>query len=114
MEEQLSLSTLIRLGSSCSSLSSKTTSPPCSNETNLLARRGITPDRACMSNVLVITSSMRMLNWVHCHTTYLGPAIPLHSVLVVGITSLQQGLFSPTSTCNLSYHCTATTWNNLL
>lgn len=67
-----------------------------------------------MTNVLVVTSSVRMLNWVHSHTTNLRPAVPLHSELVVGITGLEKRLLSPTSTSNLPNHGTAATRNNLL
>jgi hypothetical protein len=57
---------------------------------------------------------MRMLNWVHCHTTYLWPAVPLHSEFVVSITSLEKWLLSPTTTCNLPNHGSAPARNNLL
>lgn len=105
---------LVSLGGSGSSLSSKSSCSPCSNKTDLLARRSITPDCTCMSNVLVVTSSVRMLNWVHSHTTNLRPAVPLHSEFVVCITSLEHWLFSPTTTGNLPNHCPAATWHNLL
>ena len=66
---------LVSLGCSGSSLSSEPTSPPGCNKTNLLARRSIAPNSASMTNVLVVTSSMRMLHWVHGHTTHLRPAV---------------------------------------
>jgi len=105
---------LISLGSSSSSLSSKTTSPPSSNETNLLSRRSITPDSTGVTNVLVVTSSVRMLNRIHSNTTHLGPAIPLHPKLVVSISSLKKRLLSPSTTCNLPNHGPAVTRDNLL
>ena len=55
-----------------------------------------------------------MLDWVHSHTTNLGPAVPLHSELVVSITSLEHWLFCSSSTCNLPNHSTASAGNNLL
>ena len=67
-----------------------------------------------MPNVLVVTSSMRMLNWVHSHTTHLRPTIPLHPELVVSIPSLKEGLLSSPSTRNLPNHRPTPTWNNLL
>ncbi|RDX67083.1 hypothetical protein CR513_54087, partial [Mucuna pruriens] len=67
-----------------------------------------------MPNVLVVTSSMRMLNWVHSHTTNLRPAIPLHPKFVVCVTSLKKRLFSSPSTRNLSNHRPTPTWHNLL
>nr|KYP41431.1 hypothetical protein KK1_037191 [Cajanus cajan] len=55
-----------------------------------------------------------MLNRVHSNTTHLGPAIPLHSKLVVSISSLKKRLLSPSTTCNLPNHSPTVTWNNLL
>ena len=108
------LTGLISLGSSSSSLASKTTSSPCSNETDLLARGSITADSGGVTNVLVVTSSVGMLHRVHGHTTDLRPAVPLHAVLVVRVTSLQHGLLSPASTSNLTDHGTAAAGDNLL
>jgi len=48
--------------------------------------------------VLVVSSSEGMLYGVLRHTTHLGPAVTLHSVLVVGTSSLQHGLVSTSST----------------
>ena len=64
--------------------------------------------------MLVVTSSVRMLNRIHSHTTHLRPAVPLHSEFVVCVTSLEKWLLSPTSTGTLPNHSSATTWNNLL
>lgn len=47
--------------------------------------------------MLMVTSSVGMLHGVHAHTTHLGPGVPLHLVLVVGSTGLQQGLVYPAS-----------------
>jgi hypothetical protein len=64
--------------------------------------------------MLVITSPVRMLHWVHRHTTYLRPAVSLHSELVVSITSLKKGLLSSPSTCYLPDHSSAAAWTNFL
>jgi hypothetical protein len=108
------LSGLVGLGGSGSGLAPETSSPPGSDETDLLARGGVTADGGGMTNVLVVTSSMGMLHGVHGHTTHLRPAVPLHTVLVVGVTSLQHGLLSPTPTSNLTDHGTAAAGDNLL
>ena len=105
---------LLGFGSSGSSLSPESASPPCSNKTNLLPGRGITADGRCVTDELVVTSSMGMLHRVHGNTTHLRPAVPLHAGLVVGIASLEKGLLSPTPTGNLSNHHPATSWYNLL
>jgi len=67
-----------------------------------------------MPNMLVVTTTMGMLDWIHGHTTNLRPAVPLHTELVIGITSLEERLLSSATTSNLSNHSTASTWNNFL
>mmetsp|Transcript_17536 Transcript_17536/g.24365 ORF Transcript_17536/g.24365 Transcript_17536/m.24365 type:complete len:234 (-) Transcript_17536:20-721(-) len=42
--------------------------------------------------MLMVTTTMGMLYGILCHTTNLGPAVTLDTVLVVGISSLQKGL----------------------
>lgn len=54
--------------------------------------------------MLVITTTMRMLDGVHGHTTHLGPALALHLVLVVGPAGLQDGLINtPTAGHNADH-----------
>jgi len=67
-----------------------------------------------MPNMLVVTTTMGMLDWVHGHTADLRPAVPLDAELVVSIAGLQERLLSSATTSNLSNHSTAATWNNLL
>ena len=110
----ITLSGLVGLGSGGSSLAPETSSPPGSDETDLLAGGSITADSGGVTNVLVVTSSVGMLHRVHGHTTDLRPAVPLHAVLVVRVTSLQHGLLSPASTSNLTDHGTAAAGDNLL
>ena len=43
-----------------------------------------------VTNVLMVASTVRVLDGVHRHTADLGPAVPLHAVLVEGTASLQQ------------------------
>lgn len=40
---------------------------------------------------------MRMVDWVHSHTTSLGPAVTLRLVFMVSATSLEQGLIDTTT-----------------
>jgi hypothetical protein len=44
------------------------------------------------TNVLVITSSVRMLDWILGHTSDLWPAVTLDTVLVVGTPCLEERL----------------------
>merc|ERR1719239_1377360 len=55
-----------------------------------------------------------MLHRVHGHTTHLGPAVPLYSVLVVGSASLEDGLVNPSTSGNTSNHGTVGRGDNLL
>lgn len=77
-----------------------------SNKTNFLSRGGRTGHSGRVTNVLVVTTTMRMLNGVHGHTTHLGPAVSLHLVLVVGVSGLQHGLVDTATTCNDTNHST--------
>lgn len=110
----ITLRALVGFCSSGSSLPSETTSSPGCNETDLLPRGSISANGTGMTNVLMVTTTMGMLNWIHSNTTNLRPAVPLHSEFVVGITGLEKRLLSPTSTGNLPNHRTAAAGNNLL
>jgi len=50
--------------------------------------------------MLMVTTTMGMLDGVHGHTSDLGPAVPLDSVLVVSTASLEHGLVASTATSN--------------
>uniref|UniRef100_A0A2M4BY68 Secreted protein n=1 Tax=Anopheles marajoara TaxID=58244 RepID=A0A2M4BY68_9DIPT len=55
-----------------------------------------------------------MLDGVHRHTTHLRPAVTLHLVLVVGTTSLQDGLIDTATTGDDTDHGTVGRWQHLL
>merc|ERR1719468_863191 len=80
------------------------TSSPGSNKTDLLTGAGAPPDGGGLTNMLVITSSVGMLDGVHSNTTNLGPAVPLHFVFVVSTTSLQDGLVNTSTTGDQTDH----------
>mmetsp|Transcript_3137 Transcript_3137/g.19348 ORF Transcript_3137/g.19348 Transcript_3137/m.19348 type:complete len:324 (+) Transcript_3137:370-1341(+) len=67
-----------------------------------------------MANVLMVTTTMGMLHRVHCHTSNLGPAVPLHLVLVVCVSCFQQWLFCTTTASNLSDGCASINRHNFL
>ena len=54
--------------------------------------------------MLMVTTTVGMVHWVHSHTTYTGPAVTLHLEFVVGSTGFQQGFVntatSSNDTCN--------------
>jgi len=93
---------------------SNTTSTSGSNKTDLLTRGSISSDGRSVTNVLMVTTSVRMVNRVHCHTTHSGPAVPLYFVLVIGVTGLQHGLIDPTTTGNNTNHGTSVRREHLL
>lgn len=78
-----------------------------SNQTDLLTRRRIAAARRRVTNVLVVTTSVRVVHRIHGHTTHAWPAVALHSVLVVGTASLQHRLLDTTSTRDDANHTTA-------
>lgn len=77
-----------------------TTSSSGSDKTNFATGGGASLNGGCFTNVLVVTTSVRMLNGVHGHTTNNWPAVALSLVLVVGTASLQDGLVDTTTTGN--------------
>merc|ERR1712018_877425 len=50
--------------------------------------------------MLMVTTTVGMLDGVHGHTSDLGPAVPLDSVLVVSSAGLEHGLVATTATSN--------------
>ena len=79
------------------STTEQTGTPGC-NETNLLSRHSWACHGGRMANVLVISSSVRVLHRVHCRTSHLWPAVALHTVLVVIVASLQHRLVHAATT----------------
>merc|ERR1740125_3764 len=78
----------------------KTTSTTGSNKTNLLTRNGIPFASRGVTNVLVITTTVRVLNGVHSNTTNDGEVVTLGLVFVVSTTSLKHRLLATTTTGN--------------
>ncbi|MFS7940631.1 hypothetical protein Hanom_Chr05g00466701 [Helianthus anomalus] len=67
-----------------------------------------------MTNMLMVTTTMGMLNWIHSNTTNLGPAVSLHTELVICITSFKHRLLGPTTSGNLTNHGSASARHNFL
>ena len=84
------------------------------DETDLGTSRTIATDRRGVTNVLVVTTPVRVLNRVHSHTTHLRPAVALNLVLVVAGTSLKHRLVATTTTRDLTDRRAATRRNRLL
>ena len=64
--------------------------------------------------MLVVTTTVRMVNRVHSNTTSTGPVVALGLVLVVRTASLQEGLVNPSTTRNDTDGRTCTTADGLL
>jgi len=80
---------LFVLGASASTNETRAAS---GNETNLLSGNSVALARGSVTNVLMITTTVGMLDGVHRHTTHLGPALALDSVLVVAASCLEHRL----------------------
>ena len=69
-----------------------------SDQTDLLAGRAVAGDGRGVTNVLMVTTTVRVLNGVTGNTTDLGPAVALDAEAVVGVTGLEDGLFDTATT----------------
>lgn len=86
--------------------SSNTSCATSRNETHLLSGTSASATSGRLTNVLVVTSSMRMIHRIHAHTAHLRPLIALHSELVVRTTRLQHRLVHAASSSNDTHHTT--------
>ena len=86
-----------------------TTGTTSSDQTDLLTRASTSTAGRRLTNVLMVTTTVRVIDRVHTDTADLGPLVALHSVLVVAATSLQHGLIHTTTTSDKTDHGTATT-----
>jgi len=81
-----------------------TTRPPGGDKTDLATSRSAPLDSRRLTNVLMVTTTVRMLNGVHGHTSYNWPAVALSLVFVVRTTGLQDGFVDTTATSNDTNH----------
>jgi len=70
------------------------------DETDLLTGGGVAGDGRGVTDVLLVTTTVGVLDGVHGNTANLGPAVALHAVLVVGTGSLKDGLLDTATTGN--------------
>lgn len=69
-----------------------------SDETDLLTSGSVARAGGGLADVLVVTTTVRVVDGVHSHTTSAGPRVPLDLELVVSTTGLEQGLVDTTTT----------------
>jgi len=74
------------------------TSPTSGNETDFLTGDSAPCDCRRFSDMLVVTTTMRMVHGVHGNTTSTRPVVTLGPVFVVCTTGLQERLVDPSST----------------
>eukprot|EP00056_Hartaetosiga_gracilis_P014064 m.239619 g.239619 ORF g.239619 m.239619 type:complete len:126 (-) comp13951_c0_seq1:527-904(-) len=98
----LDLLVLSSLGST-----TQTTSSASSNQTNLFTSWSVSAHRGWVTNMLMVTTTVGMLYWVHCHTSNTWPAVSLGSVFVFCTSSLQKWLVNTSTTSNETDHCAA-------
>jgi len=85
---------------------SDTASSPGSNQADLLAWRGMAADGGGVSNMLMVTTTMRMLDRIHANTLHPRPAVSLGLGSMVSAASLQNGLLNTTTTGDDANHGT--------
>ena len=78
--------------------------PAGGDETDLPTGRGSSFNRGSLSDMLVVSSSVGMLDRIHGHASNLRPAIPLGLVLVEGPSGLQHGLVDPAAAGHDAHH----------
>jgi len=76
------------------------TSPPSGDKTNFPTWRSSPLDGRRMTNMLMVTTTMGMLDWIHSNTSDFRPAVPLDTVLVVGSSGFQHGFVTSTTASN--------------
>ena len=77
------------------------------DQANLLAGGAVAGDGGGVANVLMVTTTMGMLNGVTGHTTNLGPAVALTAEAEEGVTGLQDGLLNTSATSDDADDATA-------
>ncbi len=85
----------------------QTTSAASGNQTDLLTGRATATDGGGVTNVLVVATTVGVINGVHGNTTNLGPLVTLGPVLVAGTAGLSDGLVHTASTGDDADHGTA-------
>jgi len=95
-----------------SGTSDKTGSSGC-NKTALLTSWGISSNGSWMTNMLMITTTMWMLDWVHCNTSNSWPVLSLSLSLEPGVCGLEEWFICSLSTGTDTNHGSAAALNGL-
>lgn len=84
--------------------SSDSSSSSSGDETDLLSWGCISSDSGSLSNVLMVSSSVRMFNWIHGYSSHDWPTVSLSLVLMVGSSCFQNRLVDSSSSSNNANH----------
>ena len=88
-------------------------SPLSGNKSRLLSARSVSPGGRGVTNVLMVTTTVRMLDRVHGYTSNSGPVSLLGVRSVVGGVGAEHGLVSSLTTGNNADHGSAATLDGL-
>jgi len=83
---------------------SDSTGPPGSDKTDFLTWRSVSPDSRWFTNMLMVSSSVWMLDWIFSDTSDFWPAVPLHSEFVVGSAGFEHRFVNSSTTSDESEH----------
>jgi len=83
------------------------------DETGLLTRWASSGHGRWVTNVLLVTTTVWMVDWVHGDTTDTWPSVSLGLVLPVGVTGLKKWLIGSLSTSDNTDHSSALALNGL-
>ncbi len=89
------------------------TSSSGSDETDFLTWWGSSGNGRGVTNVLLVTTTVGMVDGVHCNTSNLGPSVSLCSVLKVSRSSFEEGLVGSLTTGNNTNHTSAVSEDGL-
>ena len=104
---------LVHLGESDNTATADDTGSTGGNETSLLTARGVSSDGRGVTDVLMVTTTVRMLDGVHSNTSNSGPVALLGVSLVVGVVGLEDRLVSSGATSDNTNHSSAATNDGL-
>lgn len=83
------------------------------DETALLSAGGVSTHSGRVTHMLMVTTTVRMLDRVHCNTSHAGEVVLLSMRLVVSPVSLQKGLVGTLSAGADTNHSTASALDGL-
>jgi len=83
---------------------SDSTGPPGGDETDLFTWRGVSSDGGRFTDMLMVSSSVGMLDWILGDTSDFWPAVSLHSELVVGSAGFEHWLVDSSTASDEAEH----------